>query len=228
MPKPRRDGVERSAAVSERVNGKVQNRIGWLFGIRQLWGRAISRRYRKFFHDCDVSVVQDSLDHPHYSPAAYERIKSMDAIIIGGGDLFIPKYFAQNYFDDQFLQKPIYMHGVGVPLWIGEDPAVIERMARFVQHPNVRRINVRDKESARWVKEKLKPNAPLEYSVDMVFSLDFPKPPKDPKKKVFGLVMRKLTPGQTRWDRIAALWTAPAAMATRYAISFSARGGLGR
>jgi polysaccharide pyruvyl transferase WcaK-like protein len=161
--------------------------------------------YRKYFHDCDVCVLQDSLDHPHYSSTAYEKIKSMDAIIIGGGDLFIPKYFAQNYFDDQFLQKPIFMHGVGVPLWIGEDPAVIDRMARFVQHPNVRRINVRDKESARWVKEKLQPSAPLEYSVDMVFSLDFPKPPKDPKKKVFGLIMRKLTPGQTRWDRIAAL-----------------------
>lgn len=161
--------------------------------------------YRKYFHDCDVSVIMDSLDHPHYSEAAYSNIQSLDAIIIGGGDLMIPKYFAGNYFDDQFLQKPIFMHGVGVPLWTGEDPKVVERMARFVQHPNVRRINVRDRESARWVNEKLKPSAPVEYSVDMVFTLDFPVPPRDPKKKVFGLITRKLTPGQTRWDNIAAL-----------------------
>jgi polysaccharide pyruvyl transferase WcaK-like protein len=97
------------------------------------------------------------------------------------------------------------MHGVGVPRWTGEDPAVVARIARFVQHPNVKRINARDRESARWIKEKLKPTASIDYSVDMVFSLDFPKVVRNPKKKVFGLIMRKLTPGQTRWDHISAL-----------------------
>ncbi|OJY36046.1 MAG: hypothetical protein BGP06_03775 [Rhizobiales bacterium 65-9] len=161
--------------------------------------------YRKFFYDCEVSVLQDSLKSPIYSDKAYAKIDSLDAIIIGGGDLLLPKYFASSYFDERFLAKPIYVHGVGVPLWTGEDPAVVARIAEFLRHPNVRRINARDRESARWIIEKLKPSAPVEYSVDMVFTLDFPKPARDPKRKVFGLITRKLTPGQTRWDNITAL-----------------------
>jgi polysaccharide pyruvyl transferase WcaK-like protein len=78
-------------------------------------------------------------------------------------------------------------------------------IAKFVQHPNVKRINARDLESAQWIIDKLKPTVPVDYSVDMVFSLDFPKVNRDSKKKRFGLIMRKLTPGQTRWDNITAL-----------------------
>lgn len=161
--------------------------------------------YRKYFYDCELVVIQDSLTHPHYTEASYAKIKNLDAIIIGGGDLFIPKYFATNYFDDHFLEKPIYYHGVGVPLWIGEDPAVIAKMAKFVQHPNVKKINVRDIESVNWVRDKLQPTAPIDYSADMVFSLDYPVVKRDPKKKVFGLIMRKLSPGATRWDHITQL-----------------------
>jgi polysaccharide pyruvyl transferase WcaK-like protein len=161
--------------------------------------------YRKYFHDCDICALQDSLEIPIYSAKAYEKIETLDAIILGGGDLLLPKYFATSYFDDQFLKKPVYLHGVGVPLWTGEDPAVVEQIARFVQHPNVRHINARDRESARWIVDKLKPKAPVEYSVDMVFSLDLPKIARDPAKKRFGLVMRKLPLGETRWDNISAL-----------------------
>ena len=161
--------------------------------------------YRKYFHDCDVCVIQDSLKHPIYSPAAYEKIDTLDAIIIGGGDLVLPKYFGATYFDDAFLRKPVYLYGVGVPLWTGEDPAVVERTAKFIQHPNVKHINARDRESAEWIEKKLKPRVPVEYSVDMVFTLDLPRVTRDPKKKKFGVIMRKLTPGETRWDNVTAL-----------------------
>lgn len=161
--------------------------------------------YKKYFYDCDVCVLQDSLKSPIYSEKAYAKIDSLDAIILGGGDLLLPKYFAADYFDENFHKKPIYLHGVGVPLWSGEDPDVVERIGRFVQHPNVKRISARDRESAQWIVEKLKPAAPVDYSVDMVFSLDFPKVRRDPKRKRFGLIMRKLMPGETRWDNIGAL-----------------------
>src|SRR6478735_1416205 len=141
--------------------------------------------YRKYFHDCEICVLQDSLKSPIYSAKAYEQIETLDAIIIGGGDLLLPKYFATTYFDDAFLKKPIYMNGVGVPLWTGEDPAVVAKIARFVQHPSVKHINARDRESARWIAEKLNPSVPIEYSVDMVFSLDFPRIARNPKKKRF-------------------------------------------
>jgi polysaccharide pyruvyl transferase WcaK-like protein len=185
----------------------AKKRIGLVgyFGYGNYGDELFLDVYRKYFYDCELVAIQDSITHPIYTQAAYDNIKTLDAIIIGGGDLFIPKYFANSYFDEQFLQKPIYLHGVGVPLWTGEDPKVIERMAKFVQHPNVRKINVRDVESAEWVHNKLKPKAPIDFSADMVFSLDFPRIERDSRKKIFGLIMRHLSPGTTRWDHIAAL-----------------------
>ena len=42
--------------------------------------------YRKYFYDCEISVLQDNLKSPVYSEQAYNKIGSLDAIIIGGGD----------------------------------------------------------------------------------------------------------------------------------------------
>lgn len=155
--------------------------------------------YNRYFYDCELIRLRDKTAN------AVDKIGTLDAIIIGGGDLFIPKYFAESYFDPRFLERPVYLHGVGVPLWMGEDPKVIERMAAFVQHPNVKKINVRDVESANWVAAKLKPTAPIDHSADMVFSLELPCVPKDPKKKVFGLITRKLNMNAEQWRNIAAL-----------------------
>jgi polysaccharide pyruvyl transferase WcaK-like protein len=185
----------------------TKKRIGLVgyFGYGNYGDELFLDVYRKYFYDCALVPIQDSLTHPFYTAAAYDTIKTLDAIIIGGGDLFIPKYFANNYFDDHFLQKPIYFHGIGVPLWTGQDPQVVERMATFVGHPNVKKINLRDIESAEWVQNTLKPKAPIDFSADMVFALDFPRVKRDPTNKVFGLIMRKLSPGMTRWDHISSL-----------------------
>lgn len=156
--------------------------------------------YRRYFHDCELIQLLDKS-----STGAFDKIASLDAIIIGGGDLFIPKYFAESYFDPRFLERPCYLHGGGVPLWMGEDPKVVARMASFVQHPNVKKINVRDVESADWIATKLKPTVPIDYSADMVFSLEFPRMPKDPKKKIFGLITRKVTMTADHWRNVASL-----------------------
>lgn len=156
--------------------------------------------FHRYFYDCELIQLLDKA-----ATDAFDKINSLDAIIIGGGDLFIPKYFAEGYFNPRFLERPVYLHGVGVPLWMGEDPKVVARMASFVQHPNVKRINVRDVESANWVAAKLKPTAPIDHSADMVFSLEFPRIAKDPKKKVFGLITRKLTMNAEQWRNVANL-----------------------
>lgn len=164
--------------------------------------------YRKFFYDCELVVLPDSPKNPVYGSEFHNvggLVSHVDAILIGGGDLFIPKYYANNYFQDVFLSKPIYYHGVGVPLWIGQDPEVINKMSCFLQHGNVKRINVRDQESLAWVRDHLKPTAPIDFSSDMVFSLDFPRVEKDNDPKIFGVITRKGTPGTVRWDRISAL-----------------------
>ena len=160
--------------------------------------------FRKYFHDCDLSVLSPNGTNPVY-PQNIDTVDSLDCIIIGGGDLIIPKYFPFDYFDDRLLAKPIYMHGTGVPLWIGEDEDVVARLATFFQHPNIKKINVRDIESAAWVNTKLKPKVAADYSPDMVFALDLPRMDRDPQRKVFGLIMRKLLPGEANWPNIKAL-----------------------
>ncbi len=175
------------------------------FGYGNYGDELFLEAYRKYFYDCDITVLSKN---PPISADATKFIddpSKVDRIIIGGGDLFIPKYFASEYFDDDFLTKPVYFHGVGVPLWIGEDADVVQRMARFVQHPNVRRINVRDIESADWIRTHLAPKIGVDNSADMVFSLDFPAVARDPAKKVLGLITRKLLPGEMRWDHLTTL-----------------------
>ena len=160
--------------------------------------------YKKYFYDCKIIVLNNSDANPIY-PITMNKVDEVDAIIIGGGDLFIPKYFAATYFDASFLSKPIFFHGTGVPLWIGQDAGVIAKMAEFVKSPNVRKINVRDKESADWINKNLNPAFPADHSPDMVFSFDFPKVEKEKGKRIFGLIMRKLSMDEAKWNNIIAL-----------------------
>jgi polysaccharide pyruvyl transferase WcaK-like protein len=161
--------------------------------------------YRKYFHDCELVVLRNVANNPTYPGINMDEIDRLDAIIIGGGDLFIPKYFAETYFDERLLQKPIYFHGTGVPLWIGKDEAVVARMAQFVQHANIRSINVRDAESAAWINRHLKPRFGADFSPDMVFAMNLPGVRRDPGKKVFGLIMRHLRVDESNWSNIIKL-----------------------
>ena len=160
--------------------------------------------YRRYFYDCDLQILCPNEGNPSH-PHNIDILDSLDCIIIGGGDLIIPKYYPLDYFDDRFLSKPIYLHGAGVPLWIGEDEAVIARLSAFLKHPSIRKINVRDIESAAWINTRLRPRIAADYSPDMVFALDLPRITRDPQQKVFGLIMRKLLPGEANWPNIKAL-----------------------
>jgi polysaccharide pyruvyl transferase WcaK-like protein len=187
-----------------------RRRIGLVgyFGYGNYGDELFLSVYEKYFYDCELIVIPDSPKNPTYGAKfadVAKTVETLDAVIIGGGDLFIPKYYAESYFQEALTKRPIYFHGVGVPLWIGEDPAVVARMAKYVNHPSVRKISVRDAESAAWITEKLKPTVAVEHAADMVFSLNFPKVDRPKDRKVFGVVTRKGTPGKIRWDRITSL-----------------------
>ncbi len=152
--------------------------------------------------DFELVKLQDSLDRPFYGPSLEQNLESVEAIVIGGGDLVIPNYWTDQYFEDPFLRKPVYIFGVGVPTWGGEDRAVMERLARFFQHPNVKFIHVRDTESKCWIEEKLTPKVPVLMSIDMVCALDLQPLKVQSDARVFGLITRKQNPGEIHWDNI--------------------------
>lgn len=119
-----------------------------------------------------LHVMNDLPRRPFILGDRRDRVDALDAVLIGGGDLIIAGYWPDPYFDEAYLRKPVFIHGVGVPRWLGGDPRVIGRLREFMQHANVRHINVRDVESRDWIETHLKPRCPVEVSSDIVCGLD--------------------------------------------------------
>lgn len=117
-----------------------------------------------------------------------KNIDSVDAILIGGGDLVIPYAMSSLYWQPSFLRKPVVVYGVGVPRWGGYDQNVVMRMREFMQHPAVKRITARDQESADWISAHLKPTAPVTFEPDIVCAYQHRY--VVPRDRAFGLVLR--------------------------------------
>lgn len=123
----------------------------------------------------EVSVVHDQLTAPYFSRQASEVALEYDALVIGGGDLVIPNKISPLYWNRAWLQRPVYISGVGVPTWIKHHaPDVMDRLRAFFQHPNIRHIGARDAESAQWIRRHLAPTVPVAEHADLVFRMTMP------------------------------------------------------
>jgi polysaccharide pyruvyl transferase WcaK-like protein len=161
--------------------------------------------FGKYLSDFEFVFLQDQLQRPFFTKPLDKKVETLDAILIGGGDIVIPNYWSDQYFEDVFLRKPVYIHGVGVPTWGGEDPNVVSRLAKFFKHENVRSIHVRDFESRAWIQHKLAPRIAVDFTADIVCALDLPQIPPQDGPKIFGLVTRKQKPGEIHWQNVRAL-----------------------
>lgn len=123
----------------------------------------------------EVSVVHDQLAAPYFSRQASEIAAEFDAFVVGGGDLVIPNKISPLYWNRAWLQRPVYISGVGVPTWIKHRaPDVIERLRNFFQHPNVKHVSARDEESAQWIRRHLEPRVNVEVHADLAYNLAMP------------------------------------------------------
>ena len=119
------------------------------------------------FHDPIKNELLSNVD---------QLVESVDAIVIGGGDLLMPWFKSWLYFDERFLTKPVFIFGVGVPdRGISPDPAVLEHYQKFLSHPSVKLFACRDQESIVWIQSHLKLNIEILFYPDMVLSLAFPQ-----------------------------------------------------
>jgi polysaccharide pyruvyl transferase WcaK-like protein len=117
-------------------------------------------------------------------------VRDSDAILIGGGDLVVPWSGASRYWERSYLRRPVFLSGLGVPMWRAAMPHVVERLASFVGHASVRSIGVRDEESAAWVREHLRPAAPVVTTPDLVWARTLASATRPPGPPVFGVVVR--------------------------------------
>lgn len=143
----------------------------------------------------DLKVLADLPDAPYYSRPVRDLVAEVDAIVIGGGDILQPSNQDPRYFNHEFLAKPVFVAGVGVPRYAAADAPqekaeIVERHRAFLSHPNVRRIGVRDDSAARWVREKLDPPLEVLVAPDIVCSLDLPEATKPAGAPVLGVVTR--------------------------------------
>lgn len=143
------------------------------------------------FQDFSIKRLYDSLEAPYFNTPVEDKLHQIDAVVIGGGDLVIPWSLSPLYWNPAYLEKPVFIVGVGVPTWQKSSPAVVAKMKEFFSHDNVQLIHCRDKESGEWIKENLNPNADIISGTDLVCSLFNPleyEPTKSPK--AIGLVTR--------------------------------------
>ena len=148
--------------------------------------------------DFRLRMMHDMPRRPFFLGDKAARVRRVDAVLIGGGDLVIPGYWNGLYFEEEYLEKPVFIHGVGVPR-TGGDAKVIDRLRAFVQHANLRYFNVRDVESRDWIEKHLKPRCEVEVSPDIVFGFDLPAPRPTGAGSRLALVTR-MTKGGTPED----------------------------
>lgn len=98
-------------------------------------------------------------------------LQDIDAVIIGGGDLLIP-WGETPYFNRILLKKPVFIIGIGVPLWGPADSAAINHYGEFLRDGNVKCVICRDKESSEWVVKTF--GVQTDVAPDLVLAADFP------------------------------------------------------
>ena len=145
------------------------------------------------FAEYDVRMLHDFPRRPYFLGPKADKVAQIDGIIIGGGDIVIPGYWTDLYFEEDYLEKPVFIHGVGIPRWTGGEAKVIARLRNFFQHDNVKHIHVRDIESKIWVEKHLRPHIEVMLSSDIVFGMT--EKPAEPTAvngaPVFGLITRR-------------------------------------
>lgn len=145
----------------------------------EVYKRAFAGHELIFFHTAEPAGLKSDVE---------DLVDSVDAIVIGGGDLLIPWYKSWLYWDERFLKKPVFIFGIGVPTWGKINTEVMEHYRRFLSHPNVRLIGLRDAESLAWVQKNLLAEGPFGFWPDMVLALDFPV--QQPDSNRVGFVLR--------------------------------------
>jgi polysaccharide pyruvyl transferase WcaK-like protein len=151
-----------------------------------------------------VEVVHDITKRPYFSKPVKGIVEKYDAFIIGGGDLVIPWQLSELYWKIEYLNKPVYLIGLGVPTWGKHNPAVIEKMKSFFQHKNIKKIIMRDIESAKWVQKNLRPKVLVEHSADLVCAISLPKAIKT-NEKILGIVTRQRKHGEDDYTQLRRL-----------------------
>lgn len=139
----------------------------------------------------DLTVLHDKLEAPYFQKPVDTYIDDVDAILIGGGDLLNPVRVSDLYWRKEYLKKPVFVYGIGVPNYKWSRANILQHYIDFLTHPNCKLIVVRDVESYNWMKKNIPVDDKLFWYPDAVCAWNRPSVPKSVStEKVLGVVMR--------------------------------------
>lgn len=189
-------------------NGKKVLGLAGFFGYGNFGDELFLDVYAQFFkEDFNLKIMHDLDDKPYFSNSAKSAVESVDGIIIGGGDIVQPWGMDPRYFSFDYLSKPVFIAGVGVPIRAdGANPNhvekqwIIDKYKKFMNHSSVKFIHARDDESSNWISSKVVDGLNLTCGPDIVCALDLPvSATKSNSKKILGVVTRS-RPGKEETD----------------------------
>lgn len=137
----------------------------------------------------DFIIANDLLEAPYFSRPVADIVQDVDGVLIGGGDLLNPLRVSQLYWRKEFLNKPVFVYGLGIPRQQFRRENVLRHYRLFFEHDNCKLVVARDVESYEWLKAEFGLEHKLEWYPDPVCSLAKPAPEVS-DEKVLGVVMR--------------------------------------
>jgi hypothetical protein len=152
-------------------------------------------------------------------------VREVDAVLVGAGDLVIP-WRTSRYWSPALLQRPVYVAGVGVPLWQDPTPDGIARLRSFFHHPSVELVAARDHESRDWIAEHLGPREPVRLTTDLACALTFPPAGPPPGPPILGINVRRRGGGFDDLAHVRALGERAGALGYRVRRIILATGGV--
>lgn len=138
----------------------------------------------------DLEVANDLTRSPYFSNGLDGLMKRVDGVIIGGGDLLNPVAVSKLYWRSEYLRKPTFVFGLGVPNVKRINQNAIDHYRTFFADPNCKLVVARDVESFNWLKKTFDLGDRLHWYPDPVCSLRRPARVV-PQEKTLGVVMRE-------------------------------------
>ncbi|GGU27538.1 polysaccharide pyruvyl transferase family protein [Nocardioides albus] len=193
LPGPLKQQVKDALARRVRRGRKPVIGLAGFFGAGNYGDELFLSVYEQYFGDeFELRVLADNMTKPYYDRPLAEIVDEVDAILIGGGDILQPWQADPRYFNHKMLAKPVFVVGIGVPIYRNTQikPGIIEKHKRFLEHPNVRFIGVRDQPTADWILANISADLDILVAPDMVCSLELPPAEKPEGAPILGVVTR--------------------------------------
>lgn len=179
-------------ALVKRANARPKLGLVGYFG----WGNFGDELFLEAHHqylgqDFDLTVANDLTVAPYFSRPVQELVDEVDGFVIGGGDLVNPVAVSSLYWREEYLQKPTFVYGIGVPSTKRRKKEAIIAYRKFMNHPNCKLVVARDRESYEWLRDNLQLGDKLHWYPDPVCALSRPAPKPQGDGKTLGVVMRE-------------------------------------